>query len=100
MESFSFTTPAKKSVAKRAHIGVVGSGDLEILLEPGTSGTTIFNVRTASEGFKETWRAVFKRFTVHHDIDAIITINDFGATPGVVSLRLAQAVEISNQTKK
>jgi malonate decarboxylase delta subunit len=99
METFSFKTPAKKQVAQRAHIGVVGSGDLEILLEPGETGTTIFNVRTASEGFQETWKAVFERFTSQQDIDAEITINDFGATPGVVSLRLAQALEVANQIK-
>jgi malonate decarboxylase delta subunit len=100
MESFSFTTTAKQRVVQRAHVGVVGSGDLEILLEPGSSGTTVFNVRTASEGFQETWKVVFGRFTANHDIDAVITINDFGATPGVVSLRLAQALELANQTKK
>ena len=99
MESFSFTTPAKQPVVQRAHVGVVGSGDLEILLEPGSSGTTVFNVRTASEGFQEIWKAVFERFAANYDIDAVITINDFGATPGVVSLRLAQALEVANQTK-
>jgi malonate decarboxylase delta subunit len=99
MESFSFTTPAKRPVVQRAHIGVVGSGDLEILLEPGNGGTTVFNVRTASEGFQEIWKAVFERFAANYHIDAIITINDFGATPGVVSLRLAQAVEVANQTQ-
>jgi malonate decarboxylase delta subunit len=100
METFSFKTPAKKKVAQRVHIGVVGSGDLEILLVPGSTGATIFNVRTASEGFQETWKAVFERFTAQQDIDAEITINDFGATPGVVSLRLAQALEVANQTKE
>ena len=97
MESFSYTLPAAKEVSQRAHTGVVGSGDLEIIIEPGNKNTVEFIVRTASEGFQETWKAVFERFAVHHPIDAKITINDFGATPGVVSLRLAQAVEIANQ---
>jgi len=97
MESFSYTYPAAKEVSQRAHTGVVGSGDLEIIIEPGTKKTVEFTVRTASEGFQETWKAVFERFIVHNDINAKITINDFGATPGVVSLRLAQAVEIANQ---
>ena len=87
MESFSYTYPAGKVVSQRAHTGVVGSGDLEILIEPGTKKTAEFIVRTASEGFQETWKAVFERFVVHNDIDATIIINDFGATPGVVSLR-------------
>ena len=99
MESFSFETPANHHVAQKAHVGVVGSGDLEILLEPSSNKKTTFNVRTASDGFKEIWKSVFTRFSANNAIDAVITINDFGATPGVVSLRLTQALEVANQTK-
>ncbi len=40
MEQLEFTYPAKRKVNKRAHVGVVGSGDLEVLLEPleGSAG--------------------------------------------------------------
>ncbi len=78
---------------------MVGSGDLEIIIEPGTEKQTEFRVRTASDGFRETWKAVYERFTALNDITATIIINDVGATPGVVSLRLAQALEIANQKK-
>ena len=97
METFSFNYPAGKQRGQRAHIGVVGSGDLEILIEPTSKKQTEFIIRTASDGFRETWKAVLSRFTAINDIDAKIIINDFGATPGVVSLRLAQAVEIANE---
>jgi malonate decarboxylase delta subunit len=97
METFSFIFPAGKEIRQRAHIGVVGSGDLEILIEPGTGQQTIFSIRTASEGFRDTWKAVLERFIALNDINAAITMNDFGATPGVVGLRLAQALEIANQ---
>ncbi|RYZ51722.1 MAG: malonate decarboxylase subunit delta [Sphingobacteriales bacterium] len=97
METFSFEYPARKKIKQRAHAGVVGSGDMEILVEPGNGKKTAFTVRTASDGFQDIWKAVFDRFVATNDIDAKITINDFGATPGVVSLRLAQAIEISNQ---
>ncbi|KUJ50019.1 malonate decarboxylase subunit delta [Chryseobacterium sp. JAH] len=97
MESFSFKYPASKSVLQRAHTGVVGSGDLEILLEPTTSAESEFVVRTASDGFKEIWEKVFKRFVALNDVQAKITLNDFGATPGVVSLRLAQVLELANK---
>ena len=97
METFSFNYPAGKQIEQRAHIGVVGSGDLEILIEPTNKKQTEFIIRTASDGFRETWKAVLSRFTAINDIDAKIIINDFGATPGVVSLRLAQALEIANQ---
>ncbi|WP_159471167.1 malonate decarboxylase subunit delta [Dyadobacter sp. 3J3] len=97
MESFSFKYPATKNISQRAHIGVVGSGDLEILISPSEIDQTEFVIRTASDGFKQTWKAVFDRFTALNDFKAVITINDFGATPGVVSLRLAQVIEIANQ---
>jgi malonate decarboxylase delta subunit len=99
METFSSKMPARKKIPQRAHVGVVGSGDLEILMEPTANKQTEFLVRTSANGFQEIWKAVFQRFTSVYDIDAKIIINDFGATPGVVSLRLAQAVEIANQKK-
>ena len=97
METFSFEYAAGKKINRRAHTGVVGSGDMEILLEPGDNNKIQFNVRTASDGFKDIWKSVFDRFVASNDIAAKVTINDFGATPGVVSLRLAQALEISTQ---
>ena len=97
MESFSFKYPAGKKITQRAHIGVVGSGDLEILLEPVNEMYTVFNVRTSADGFQDIWKAVFERFVALNAITATLTINDFGATPGVVSLRLAQVLEIANQ---
>lgn len=97
METFSFEYPAGTKLIRRAHTGVVGSGDMEILLEPAKDNKTEFVVRTASDGFKELWKAVFDRFVAANDFAGTVTINDFGATPGVVTLRLAQALEISNQ---
>jgi len=99
MESFSFETKGNQILNQRSHVGVVGSGDLEVLIEPGNNNKAIFNVRTASEGFQETWKAVFERFMDINEVVATITINDFGATPGVVALRLAQALEIAKQNK-
>ena len=97
METFSFEYPAGKKPVQRAHTGVVGSGDMEILLEPVNNGRSEFIVRTASDGFQEIWKAVFDRFVATNDVAARFTINDFGATPGVVNLRLAQVLELSNQ---
>jgi malonate decarboxylase delta subunit len=96
MESFAFDYPATQIIGQRAHVGVVGSGDLEVLLEPTSMGQTRFVVRTATEGFQQTWQAVFERFVAQHAIAATFTINDFGATPGVVALRLAQVLEVAN----
>ena len=76
-------------------VGVVSSGNLEVLIEPAPlNGACEIEIRTAANGFGATWQAVMSDF---HDrwqlLDARICINDMGATPAVVSLRLDQAVE-------
>lgn len=95
MEKLLFSFPATGHLHSRSHVGVVGSGDLEILLEPAEGEYAEVVVRTGTIGFKETWSAVLQRFFTQHDVAANIKINDFGATPGVVSLRLAQALEVA-----
>jgi len=94
MDKLVYSFPATKKVNKRAHVGVVGSGDLEVLIEPTNDQKTVVEIRTGITGFQETWKKVVERFVSQHDISALITINDFGATPGVVSIRLAQAAEV------
>jgi len=74
-------------------VGVVGSGDLEVLLEPSTDSQAHVNVNTSVTGFATVWSNVLERFFSRFDGAAAIEINDFGATPGVVLLRLEQAVE-------
>ena len=76
-------------------VGVVGSGNLEILIEPAPlKGACEIEVRTAAVGFGATWQAVISDFHERWSLaDARISINDMGATPAVVSLRLDQAVE-------
>jgi malonate decarboxylase delta subunit len=95
MEQFEFNYPAKRRVTKRAHVGVVGSGDLEVLLEPIDSAIASVRIRTSVDGFKNTWETVLDRFFSQYDGAVHIEINDAGATPGAVSLRLRQAVEAS-----
>jgi len=95
VEKLVYSFPASKSIDHRAHVGVVGSGDLEILVEPSDEKKTVFEIRTGITGFEDTWKKVIERFVSQNDISAFIRINDFGATPGVVSIRLAQAVEVT-----
>ncbi len=94
MENLEFEFPAEHPVAQRAHVGVVGSGDLEILLEPADGGARV-RVCTSVDGYGEIWRRVLQRFFERHPVAASLRINDFGATPGVVALRLEQALEAS-----
>ena len=95
METLTFNYPASRAVSRRTHVGVVGSGDLEVLLEPSPDQRAHVTVRTSAEGFGEVWEAVLDRFFARNDLAAAVEINDSGATPGTVALRLAQAVEES-----
>jgi malonate decarboxylase delta subunit len=95
MERLTFDYPAEHPIPRRAHVGVVGSGDLEVLLEPSPDGRAHVVVRTSVDGFGAVWKAVLDRFFARYRGAAAIVINDFGATPGAVLLRLEQAVEAS-----
>src|SRR5260221_1210350 len=95
MEKMTFEYQASQPVKHRAHVGVVGSGDMEVLLEPSLDQATHVAIRTSVDGFGETWKAVLDRFFHGYQQAANIQINDFGTTPRLVMLRLAQAVEES-----
>lgn len=95
MEKLTFEYASTKSVPKRAYVGVVGSGDLEILLEPIEEKKAYVVVRTRFDGFEQIWRDMLDRFFEDNDIAVKIEINDFGATPGMVTMRLLQALEVS-----
>jgi malonate decarboxylase delta subunit len=95
MERIELNYPAKRKVSRRAHVGVVGSGDLEVLLEPAEGNGAHVLIRTSVDGFQDTWKAVLDRFFSKYDGAVRIQINDAGATPGSVQLRLEQAVEAS-----
>ncbi|WP_394523339.1 malonate decarboxylase subunit delta [Lacrimispora sp. JR3] len=95
MEKLTFDYLATKSVPNKAYVGVVGSGDLEILLEPVEGTRAHVTVRTRFDGFGQIWKDLLDKFFKENDIAANIEINDFGATPGMVTLRLMQALEVS-----
>jgi malonate decarboxylase delta subunit len=97
MEQVELTYPASRHVNKKAHVGVVGSGDLEVLLEPAEGKFAHVFIRTSVDGFRDTWKAVLDRFFDKYNGAVRIQINDAGATPGVVHLRLEQAVEVSER---
>ncbi len=85
-----------RAVAPAAQlVGVVGSGNLEVLIEAAAlNGACEIAVTTAAIGFGATWQAVMRDFHARWQLrDARIAINDMGATPAVVSLRLDQAVQ-------
>jgi malonate decarboxylase delta subunit len=73
-------------------VGVVGSGNLEVLMEAIDGSNCHVEVQTSARGFGHIWEAVLRDFHASHPLSGVsITIHDMGATPAVVSLRLAQA---------
>jgi malonate decarboxylase delta subunit len=95
MQRLYFEFAASQPIKQRAHVGVVGSGDLEVLLEPSSDQKTHDTVTTSVDGFGKTWKLVLDRFFSRYQYATSIEIHDFGATPGAVALRLEQAVEKS-----
>lgn len=98
MDLLHFTLPgrsARRPDRPAALTGVVSSGNLEVLIEPADfAGTCRVEVRTVARGFAEIWSAVLEDFAARHDLANLrIAVNDGGATPAVVSLRLDQAME-------
>ena len=94
METIEFSYVATWIPRSRAHVGVVGSGDLEVLLEPRQEKCGTITVRTNVSGFRSVWIAVLNRFTAKYQGAADIRVNDAGATPGRALLRLEQAGEV------
>ena len=96
MEKHEFKYSAGAPAVGRTVVGVVGSGDLEVLLEPAPAGLTTVRITTSVDGYGKVWQAqldrVFNGSVVGPGGPAVaIEINDFGATPGVVGMRIAQA---------
>jgi len=97
MQTLTYRFPAREAATHPIHVGVVASGDLEILLEPLSPGDdddgVVVRVRTSVNGFDTVWHDVLERFFTRTPLAGRWELNDFGATPGVVNLRLRQASE-------
>ncbi len=93
MQTIVVERPGGTPVSGRACVGVVASGNLEVLCEPPTGARARVVVNTTVDGYETIWRTVLERFLARHAIAADLEINDFGATPATVTLRLEQALE-------
>ncbi|ACL58082.1 malonate decarboxylase acyl carrier protein [Methylobacterium nodulans] len=99
MEKLSFQHTTRKSLPgarAQAITGVVASGNLEVLLErvlPPTACTV--EIETSIHGFGDVWEAVVADFVARAQPGGLrITINDGGARPDTVSLRLLQGARL------
>jgi malonate decarboxylase delta subunit len=83
-----------KGSKHQAIVGVVASGDLEVLVERILpDGECEVEIRTPITGFGDVWCAVVADFVQLRSPGGLkLSVNDGGARPDMVSLRLAQAV--------
>lgn len=100
MEKFAKAFPSKPLKTKAgkpwALAGVVGSGNLEVLVERGgrPSDSMECHVETSIPGYKASWLAALADFAHHYPAGGTkVTINDQGAPPVLVTLRLRQAYD-------
>lgn len=93
--NFRFEKGSKQLALPANMVGVVSSGNLEVLIESvELNGGCEVEIKTAAVGFGAIWQAVIADFHLRWALKNVrILINDAGATPAVVSLRLDQAVE-------
>lgn len=83
--------PGQKPLAV---VGVVASGNLEVLAERVLPDTDCeIAIATSATGFGDVWSAVVADFVERRSPGGLrLSINDGGARPDTVALRLAQAV--------
>ncbi|MBI2308099.1 MAG: malonate decarboxylase acyl carrier protein [Rhodocyclales bacterium] len=97
MEHLDYELPSRPQPHRREPllVGVVGSGNCELLLEGGPPADRCrISIKTSAHGFAPIWTAVVADFAARAAAGGLqIEINDVGATPAVVSLRLDQAIE-------
>jgi malonate decarboxylase beta subunit len=94
--AFSFNLKGMKTVGVgRCVCGVVGSGNLEVIIEANNTLDTQFYIQTTVAHYRDVWQAVINDFVNDYQLIGLkFIINDNGATPPVVSLRLRQALEL------
>ncbi|ANN68972.1 malonate decarboxylase acyl carrier protein [Bordetella bronchialis] len=82
-------------------VGVVASGNLEVLAERTVDDQSCsFHVSTAVSGFEPVWDAVLSDFAQRYAPGGVaFSINDGGARPDTVLLRLAQACQALKEDK-
>jgi malonate decarboxylase delta subunit len=99
MEQFRVRGTAKRragGVRQHAITGVNASGNLEVLVERVLPDHECqIEVATAVTGFREIWEAVIKDFFERSSPGGLrFSINDGGARPDTVTLRLMQSVQL------
>jgi len=100
MEKFKKSYPSKTfrwpKDKRWALAGVVGSGNLEVLVEPDPAkkDAVAFEVETSIPGYKASWLAALKDIAeLYHLGGCRLTLHDQGAEPILIKLRVRQALD-------
>jgi len=99
MEKFQLQGKAARPAAgtrRQALVGVNASGNLEILVERVLPDhDCLVEVATSVGGFRATWDAVLRDFFARGSPGGLrFSINDGGARPDTVMLRLLQSLQL------
>lgn len=94
MEHITLSFPATRTASGNALAGVVGSGDMEVLLTADAGQTLTIDITTSVDNSRARWQALFSRLSTLGSLTSgTMTIHDFGATPGVARIRIEQVFE-------
>ncbi|MBZ9601391.1 malonate decarboxylase acyl carrier protein [Phyllobacterium chamaecytisi] len=105
MQDLTFTHEVAERATgntKLAITGVVASGNLEVLVERALpEKQCVVKIRTTVRGFDPVWKAVVDGFVERFPTGGLrFSINDGGARPDTVSLRLSQALRLMEKTEQ
>ncbi len=80
-----------------SHNGVVGSGDMEVLMRKQDNGGDVcVKIVTPVKGYDSVWEKVLQKFVRESRLgDVLIEINDNNSTPYVVATRLKQGLLVA-----
>ena len=94
METLHFQRRAQASHVQPTLVGYVGSGDLEVMIEPSDGEFADIYIQTSTAGSEVRWQQIIDQITPVIPLPAMrMDIHDFAATPGVIRLRIEQALE-------
>ena len=99
MEHFQVQGKVNRKAGGHRHQAITGvnaSGNLEVLVERVLADSEcLVEVSTAIVGFRDLWQAVIEDFFARNSPGGLrFSINDGGARPDVVTLRLMQGARL------
>ncbi|ODC03542.1 malonate decarboxylase acyl carrier protein [Terasakiispira papahanaumokuakeensis] len=106
MNTFTLTLSAQERASSAlltpTQVGCVASGDLEVMVEPHrhpASEQAVINIQSSGSSSAERWTHIFQLISQQQPLPPMrMDIHDFAATPGVVRLRIEQALEMAQSS--